>query len=317
MTEVMKRRNKGAGGIKGRSQTLFVVLALAIPTVSWFVFFLYVNLSSYMLAFQNQKGEWSLINFQYFWNQLRSPYGDTIGRAILNTLKYGAVSVFVVLPLSVVIAYFIYKKLLCYKFFRIMFFFPTIITGIILVNVYMMMLSPNGLWDMILHIFNASVPEQGYFNYNPNNLNSATNAILLFTIWVGFGTNVVLIGSAMARVNESILEAAYLDGCGPFREVVQIILPLIWPTLSTLVLLSFTGFLNAGGPILLFGAPQGSTTLSYWIFNMMYGGGEIGQTGAAQNYGIVSATGLVFSVLWVPVVLLARWLMDKVPSVEY
>ncbi|MFR6641461.1 MAG: hypothetical protein ACLUSP_09190 [Christensenellales bacterium] len=38
----------------------------------------------------------------------------------------------------------------------------------------------------------------------------------------------------MARVPDSVLEAAKLDGCKPFREIVQLILPLIWPTLSTL-----------------------------------------------------------------------------------
>lgn len=314
MVKLLKNKENNKGK---KSQILFLILALVIPTVHWFVFFLYVNLSSFILAFQNQVGEWSFVNFQYFWSQLTSPYGDTVGRAVVNTLKYGIVSVCVILPLSVIISYFIYKKIWFYKFFRIMFFFPTIITSIILVNIYMMTLSPNGLWDMILHIFNKAVPELGYFNYNPNNLNSATNAILIFTIWTGFGSNVVLIGSAMARVPDSVLEAAMLDGCGAGREIVQIILPLIWSTLSTLILLAFTSFLSAGGPILLFGAPQGSTTLSYWIFNKMYGGGEIGQVGAAKNYGIVSATGMVFTVIWVPVILIVRWLMEKVQSVEY
>ena len=300
---------------KNRSATLFLVTILAVPTVYWFIFWLYVNFSSFVLAFQTQTGEWSLLNFKQFWISLNSPYGTTVGRSIINTLKYWAVSIGVNFPLSIVIAYFLFKKIRFYKFFRIVFFLPSIITSIILVSVYMMTVSPNGILDSFLKLFGKSVPEIGYFNSE----STATNAILMYSIWTGFGSNVVLIGSAMARVPEQVIEAAKLDGCGPMREILQLILPLIWPTLSTLILLSLTGFFSASGPILLF-APDGqagTTTLSYWIFKQVYGGGEFGQAGGTGNYGLVSATGLVFTVIWVPVILFVRWLMDKIPAVEY
>ena len=304
-----------AKGSKKRNELIFLIAILTVPTISWLVFWLYVNLSSFMLAFQTQTGEWSLFNFKMFWQSFTNPYGSTVGRAIINTVKYWAVSIGVNFPLSVFIAYFLFKKIRFYKFFRIMFFLPSIITGIILVSVYTMTISPNGILDMILKAFGGSVPEWGYLNDEA----TATNAILVYCAWTGFGSNVILIGSAMARVPDSVLEAAKLDGCKPLREILQIILPLIWPTLSTIILLSLTGLFSASGPILLF-APDGhagTTTLSYWIFKQVYGSGEFGQAGGTQNYGLVSATGLVFTVIWVPVILFVRWLMEKVPAVEY
>lgn len=293
----------------------FLIFALAVPTVHWLVFWLYVNLSSFTLAFKNSVGEWSFANFVQFYNSLRNPYGNSIGRSVINTIKYFAVNVFVNLPLSVIIAYFIYKKIAGYKFFRVIFFLPAIVTSVILVSTYMMTLSPHGIFDTFLRLFGRAVPEWGYFNTE----STATNAILIYSVWTGFGTNVVLIGSAMARVPDSVLEAARLDGCKPFREMVQLILPLIWPTLSTLILLALTGIFSASGPILLF-APDGhagTTTLSYWIFKQVYGSGEFGQAGGTGAYGLVSATGLVFTVLWVPIILLIRHIMDKIPTVEY
>lgn len=298
-----------------RGELIFLIAILAVPTIHWLVFWLYVNMSSFTLAFQTQMGEWSLINFSTFWDSLRSPYGDTVGRSIINTIKYWSTSIGIVFPLSIIIAYFIFKKIMFYKFFRIMFFFPSIITGIILVSVFSMVIAPNGLWDSILKVFGHSVPSWGYLNDDL----TATTAIIIFTIWVGFGTNVILIGSAMARIPETVFEAAKIEGCGHFREIFQIVLPLIWPTLSTIILLSFTGFFAASGPILLF-APDGhagTTTLSFWIFKQVYGGGEFGQIGGTQNYGLVSATGLVFTVIWVPVILFIRWLFEKMPAVEY
>lgn len=305
-----KKRNR-----KMRGQTVFLIAILAIPTIHWLIFWLYVNMSSFILAFQSQEGAWSLINFEMFWNSLNSPYGNTVGRSVVNTLKYWAVNIGINFPLSIVIAYFIFKKIRFYKFFRIMFFLPSIVTSIILVSVYNMTIAPNGLWDSFLKLFGGSVPEWGYMNDEA----TATNAILVYCVWTGFGSNVILVGSAMARVPDSVLEAAKLDGCKPMREIVQIILPLIWPTLSTLILLSLTSFFLASGPILLF-APDGhagTTTLSYWIFKQVYGAGEFGQIGGTQNYGLVSATGLVFTVIWVPVILFVRWIMEKIPSVEY
>lgn len=298
-----------------RRELIFLIALLGIPTLHWAIFWLYVNMSSFALAFKTQTGEWSFINFQLFWRSFTSPYGTTVGRSLLNTLKYWAASIGINFPLSIAIAYFLFKKIRFYKFFRVVFFLPAIVTSIILVSVYNMTILPNGLWDSLLKVFGRSVPEWGYLNDE----STATNAILVYSIWTGFGSNVVLIGSAMARVPDSVLEAAKLDGCKPLREIMQIILPLIWPTLSTLILLSLTSFFSTSGPILLF-APDGSagtSTLSYWIFKQVYGSGEFGQVGGTQNYGLVSATGLIFTVIWVPVILFVRWLMDKIPTVEY
>ena len=314
-TQIFAGKPAKIKGSKRRSQTIFLIAILSIPTVHWFVFWLYVNMSSFILAFQTQTGAWSLLNFEMFWQSLTNPYGNTIGRSVVNTLKYWAVSIGINFSLSVCIAYFLFKKIFCYKFFRVMFFLPSIVTSIILVSVYTMTITPNGLWDTVLGWFGGKIPEWGYLN----DTSTATNAILVYSVWTGFGSNVVLAGSAMARVPDSVLEAAKLDGCKPLREILQIILPLIWPTLSTLILLSLTSFFSTSGPILLF-APDGhagTSTLSYWIFKQVYGSGEFGTAGGTQNYGLVSAAGLVFTVIWVPVILFVRWLMEKVPAVEY
>lgn len=308
-TRILKQKGIKAG------QTAFLVAILAIPTVSWLVFWLYVNMSSFVMAFLNREGQFDWINFEMFWQSLTSPYGTTIGTSLRNTFKYWLVNVGINFPAAIIIAYFLFKKIRYYRFFRIVFFLPVILTGVVLVSVYMMVVTPNGIWDNFLKIFGGSVPEWGYFNDE----STATNAILVYCIWTGAGTTIVLVGSAMARVPESVLEAAELDGCGPARELFQIILPLIWPTLSTMILLTFTNLLGSTGPILLF-APSGqagTSTLSFWIYKQVYGVGEFGQTGGTENYGLVSATGMIFTLIWVPVILFVRWLTEKIPVVEY
>ena len=83
----MQKTNLKQKGIKSE-QKVFLFVILAIPTISWLLFWLYVNMSSFTMAFQNIDGEFDLINFELFWQSLTSPYGVNIGLALKNTVKY-------------------------------------------------------------------------------------------------------------------------------------------------------------------------------------------------------------------------------------
>ncbi|MFQ9736714.1 MAG: ABC transporter permease subunit [Christensenellaceae bacterium] len=84
----------------------------------------------------------------------------------------------------------------------------------------------------------------------------ALGTIVVYCIWTGFGTNLILLNGAMARIPAEVLEAARLDGAGRVRELFQIILPLTWPTLTTLITFTFIGIFTASGPILLLRAAR-------------------------------------------------------------
>ena len=80
----------------------------------------------------------------------------------------------------------------------------------------------------------------------------------------------------MSRVPFEIIEAAKLDGCGPAREILSIIFPLIWPTYSTQFIFALTGILSATGPILLFtNGKYGTTTIKRLIEDERYLGKSI------------------------------------------
>jgi ABC-type sugar transport system permease subunit len=140
--------------------------------------------------------------------------------------------------------------------------------------------------------------------------------ILIYNVWTGFTGNILLYCGTMARVPLEVLESSKIEGCGAFREFVQIIIPLIFPTISTQIILLFTGVFTSSGPILLFdpNSSYGTVTLSYWIFKQVYGTGTVGGSG---SYNLVSATGLCFTLFGVPIILFIRWLMERIPAVEY
>ena len=290
-----------------RKEIFFLVAMLAVPVVNWVVFWLIVNFSTIVLAFQDARtDEFTFNNFVTFWENLTMPGGE-IGIAVKNTFLYFATSLIIIMPLALVISYFLYKKIFMYKFFRVIFYLPAIISGVALVAVYTNFINPNGPLSYVFKLFGKVIPPEGLLA-RPE---TATKAIIGYCIWTGFSGYILLFSGGMARIPTEVLESAKLDGSGPFRELVQIILPMMWPTVSTQIVLLFTGIFSASGPILLFtnGAAE-TTTISFWIFKQVYGD-------ALNSYHIVSATGLVFTVLGVPIILFIRWLMEKVAVVEY
>ena len=139
-------------------------------------------------------------------------------------------------------------------------------------------------------------------------------AILAFTLWTGFGTNVLVFNGAIGRIPAEVMESTKLDGVGMTRELFQFIVPLIWPTFSTILLMSLGGFFSFVQPILLLeqesmGGNRFSEagSIGYYIYYYM-----------STRKELLSALGLCFTALSVPVVFLVRWALNKLSSsIEY
>lgn len=304
-TEVTKmqteKRKRGLTPSK-RGQTLFLTVMLIVPIVQWAIFWLYVNIQTILLGFQTRIGEWTLSNFRQLFYELGTA-GSNINTAVLNTLRYFATNVCVIMVLALIISYFMFRQIKGARVFRIIFYLPAIISAVAMTTVFENFIAPTGPVGYIFESLGREAPEL------LADSSTATNTIIFYTVWTGFGTNILLFTGAMSRVPMSVLESAKLDGAGMGREIVSIILPLIWPTISTLLILNYTSIFSASGPILLFtSGGYGTTTIGYWIFDMVYN---------YNSYNMVSAAGLFFTCIGVPFIMLVRWLIEKIPAVEY
>lgn len=307
-TAILKLSPK-KGLFNSRSKQIFLISMLAIPITHWLVFWLYVNLSSITLAFQAPTGGWSITNFVQVWDGLTKE-GNELGIAFVNTLRYFVTSVVIIMPGSLIISYFIFKHIKFYGFFRVIFYLPAIVSSVVLTTVYKQFLKPWGPIGVFAEMLGIHYPETGLLG-NPE---TATLAIIAYCIWTGFCGNMLVFGGAMSRIPVSVLEAAKIEGCGPFREIRSIVIPLIWPTLSTIIIFTMTGLFNASGPILLLVNGQNNTsTLSFWIYKLVNGNGF----GGGGQYNLVSAAGLCFTAVAVPITLTLRHFLEKRNNVEY
>ena len=322
MKETTEKKLKAKGSNKAMQSgaTIFVIAILSVPIIQWIIFWFGVNINSFRLAFRREllNGEivWDFMNFkelEYAFQSIKNPLlaQGNILFAFRNTMIYFGISTFVMMPLSLIVAFFIYKQIQGYKVFRIAFYLPAVIPSIIMVEAYGSIVDGNGFLNMLC---DELVPIEGILSTRE----TALTGVIVYMIWTGLTTNVLLFTGGMSRIPVEILEAAKLDGCGPGREVVSLIIPLIWPTLSTQIILAFTSMFSAGGPILLLThGGSGTINIAFWLFSKLRGSSGMDTSADSITGGIVSAMGLVFTCISVPIILFVRWLAGKIENVEY
>ena len=286
---------------KKTRDAVFVYGMLFLPLAVFFVFWVLVNFKSILMAFQTADGVFTLDNFKLFFTELKVS-GSEIDIAIKNTFVYFAVGFFIKIPLTYLLSYFMYKKIFLYKYFRVIFFLPSIMPPIVMVSLFGYLVSPEGVIPLLYSAFKG-IPVENVPIFLGDSL-YATKTIVVYTLWAGFGVNMLLFNSAMARIPMEVIESAHIDGVGFFREMVSFVVPLTWSTLSTVLMLAVAGIFQSQGPILLFTQGNfGTTTIGYWIYDKV--------TSYSSNYEYAAAVGLFFTLVGVPITLGSRWLMNR------
>lgn len=291
---------------KGR----FVFCMVIISLLHFLVFYIGTNYKSIVLAFQavdyiDENGlvhyKYTLDNFRRFFEEMK--LSDTLlPKAFKNTLMYFVLDSLILFPIGIFTSYFLYKKIRGHQTLRVLFYLPSIISSVVVVATFTAMTSLGGpVHQLAYDWFGVELPS---FYSNEN----TTKTIMLYLIWCGgLVGNFILITGTMSRIPKELLESAQLDGVGIFREFFQIVIPLIWDTVGVLFIMSFVGIFSASGPILLFNAGEDHWTISYWIFKQVTSG----------SYSYPAAVGLLLTIVSFPIVMLVRWLINRVEGVEY
>ena len=296
-----------------KQQTIFIIALLAVPILYWIFEWIYINASAIFMAFQDKQGNFTLGNFNEVWNMLFNPGKNSIlPRAFLNTISTFCASEFIGVPISMVVSYFIYKQIKGYKIYRIIFYLPHIISSMVLVTAFKAFVSGNGPLGTICDLLKIALPEEGLLK-SPT---AATPTVITYYLWTACCGN-ILFYSAMGRIPPELIEVGKLEGLSLFKELIYVVLPLIWPTFATTLVLDCCNLLSAGGPVLLFGNEAFTYgkvhTLPYWFFSQVYSDGING----LGNYGVMSCVGLCLTAISVPFTLIIRGLLNKVPTAEF
>lgn len=294
-------------------KNLFILSIITLQLINFIIFYVVVNANSILMAFQLKKrGEvyWTFDNFVRVYNQFFGEGANTseLTLCLINTFKFFLLGQFMT-PIALCTSYFMFKKIYGYRGLQIIFFLPGLISGVVWSTLYKEIVGPKGPIVELLQWINNTDTVYTLLT----DTRYALKTVMMYSVWFGIAGNFVLYGGALSRIPTEVIEAGKLDGLGWLREFVQIIIPLIWPTIGTLLILSLTGIFTASGNILfLTGGAYGTNTISFLIFQNVYGNALTSNT-----YNYASCVGLCFTICTLPIVFLTRWLVNKVEDVQY
>lgn len=280
---------------------LFVWSILLMPVILFIYSNGILNVEVVRLAFQNAKGEWTLGNFAWAIRDMTEE-GSVMMESLKNTMLFFVNSIIVINFFNLLLSYFLFKRVLGYKIFRIVLYLPSIIGSVAFSLVFKAIIGAGGpVYEIMEKMFGVAPEIFADSRY-------AMKGILFYVSWTGLGG--LFYQGAMARIPTDVFEAAILDGITPWKEFTKIIIPMIWPTITTLLILSFTGIFSASGPILLFTKGEyGTFTISYWLWDQVY------TWNAVHSAAVV---GLIYTLIATPIVFIFRKVALKVQeSVQY
>lgn len=314
-SKIYNKRKKDAPR-KARSITqmnngkkIFCATMLFLPLLQFFLFYVCVNFNSILLAFQriDADGNRFLVKFDNFaaiFEKFRTE--AVFGYAIKNSLISYIFTTVIASPVGLLFAFYIYKKATLGKFFKITLFLPSVVSSIVLVMLYMYFVDL-ALPTIIKEVFKTKV--SGFFS----NLDTQFATIVVFTVFTSFGSSVLMYLSSMNGINESIVEAAELDGATYFQEFIYVTFPMVYPTFVTFFIIGISGiFTNQMNLVSFLGTdrpmPQ-SQTFGYYLYQQTVAG--------EANYPLLSAFGLMITLVVAPVSIITKKLMEKYgPSAE-
>ena len=227
-------------------------------------------------------------------------------RSVTNNIIWALVAGFIQVPLAMLMAIILSRKPRGWKFFRTVYFFPQVISGIALATLWRAIYrADTGLLNGLLRAIGQGDLAKDWLG----TLQTAFPAVLIY--WVFYvGYYMVIMMADITTIDKSYYEAATIDGASDFQQAVYITIPLIKKTslLTCVTLASVLGLrqfeqvymLTNGGP-----ANTTSTMVLYMYKKMQ-----------DTNYGMASATAVILIIIGVIFIICIRALFtaggDKV-----
>ncbi|WP_343212785.1 MULTISPECIES: carbohydrate ABC transporter permease [unclassified Flavonifractor] len=267
-----------------RRETISAYLFL-LPSLIFFIGFVVIPMIMCVVFSLQEMGlDSSATKFIGFDNYVKMAQDPIFWKGFLNTVIIVVVAVPAVTAFSLWVSSAIYQmKAVTRSFFRCVFYLP-VVTGTVAVTVvWKWMFNPyNGLLNQIF----------GTTGYDwLGNSATAIWCIILILFTTSIGQPIVLYVAALGNVDQSLVEAAQVDGATKLQVFWKIKWPQIMPTtLYILVITTINSFqcfaliqlLTSGGP------NHATDTIMYYIFQMAYNN---------QNFGYANAMGVVLAII--------------------
>ena len=245
--------------------------------------------TDYYLLKPNDKSFIGLDNF------IRMLSDETLHKCFFNTVEFVVLVVPLQLALALGLALIVNKKFRGNGFYRTAYFSPAVLSLVVISILWFVMLDPNsGLINAFLA--KIGIPAQPFLTSQLQ----AMPTIVVLSAWAGCGYQMLIFLSGLKNIDESMYEAASIDGADKLRQFLYITLPSLKPiTMFLVISTTIQAFKLIVQPMVMTGGgPEYSTmTILQYIYEYGY---------RHRNIGYASAVTIIFTAFLVVVSLLIK-----------
>lgn len=265
------------------------------PSLAGCILFIYFpSLISFMLSFF----DWNLLSkpkFVGIANYIELINESIFWQVLNNTLIYALfVTCFgTIIPL--ILASIINNKILYKDFYKTSYFLPFITPMIAIAMIWQWIFDPN------IGLFNTLFKLNIQWLYDTQ---TAMIVIIFISVWKLTGYNMIIFLSGFSAINSDVYEAAKIDGSDSISTFRRITLPLLYPTIFFVILITTISSFQVFDLIYLMtqGGPENSTeVLVYWLYKNAFEYFNIGKASAIAY----------FLFLFILIISLTEWLTGK------
>lgn len=223
---------------------------LALPTSIWYILFCYLPMFGVILAFKDYKitpganfftslfnSEWvDFENFKYFFGLRDFP------QILRNTILYNLVFIVldIVLPVGLaIIISNIYSKRKS-KTYQTLMFMPHFMSWVVVSYfVYAFLVTDKGLLNTVIQFFGGEkIPWYSTPKYWPV-------ILIVMHVWKTIGYKMVVYLASITGIDNSLYEAAVLDGATKFQQAKYITIPSLKPIIIMMFILAVGGIFSS------------------------------------------------------------------------
>jgi raffinose/stachyose/melibiose transport system permease protein len=278
------RRGIGAAVRKRLEIAVFVAPALIL----FFMFVVWPIVKAVQFSFYKWKGYGPLVDFVGLKNYASVLQNEVFTGALQHNLTIAVASIAIQLPLGLLIALLLNRRMRGQGVLRMIIFVPYVLSEVIAGVIWLQMLAPRyGVIDTMLGWVGLQGPKQGFLG-DPR---YALATVIFVLTWKYLGLAIILFLAGLQSVPDELYEAAQIDGASWWQIQRKVTIPMLGPTLRTWAFLSMIGSLQLFDMvwILTGGGPANATTTMATFL--------ITEGTKRSNYGIASAASVVLFVV--------------------
>jgi alpha-1,4-digalacturonate transport system permease protein len=210
---------------------------------------------------------------------------DIFWRSIINTAKFSAIQVVLMILFSLITALVLNRKIIGRGFWRGVYFYPVLLSPVVVALIWKWLLQSQG-------VLNAGLLAAGAAPINwLTDAGWAFFWTIFVSIWAHMGFYTLILLAGLQAIPKDMYEAANMDAASPWRTLTRITLPLLMPNLIVVLVLAMIRAVQIFDEVFVLtgGGPGSATT---FIVQFIY------QTGFAEQihlYGLAAAASLVLA----------------------